>query len=61
MRFIIEELANIIYITSLDNDGKKDIIWQTWKKSEFTERKLKNAMKRIQSGFKYKIEFERTF
>lgn len=59
--FIFEKVANMIFLSSLDNEGKSDTIFRSWEESDFTERKAKNAMKQIQSNYQYKVEFVRTF
>lgn len=60
-KFIIEKVANMIFLSSLDGDDKPDTIFRTWDEEEFTERKLKNAMKNIQANYQYEVEFIRTF
>lgn len=60
-KFIIEKVANMIFLSTLDSDGKSDTIFRTWDEEEFTERKLKNAMKNIQANYQYEVEFIRTF
>lgn len=44
MKFIIEKKANLIFIVS-----DCGTIFKTWHESDFTERKLKNAIKKIQN------------
>lgn len=56
MQFIIENVANMIFIAT-----KNDVIFASWNTYEFTERKLKNAMKRIQACYDEPVEFIRTF
>ena len=56
MQFIIEKVANMIFISS-----KNDVIFRSWNVEEFTERKLNNAMKKIQACYKEPVEFIRTF
>ena len=56
MKFKIEKVANMIFITS-----ECDVIFRAWDENDFTERKLQNAVKRIQNELNGKCEFERTF
>lgn len=56
MKFKIEKVANMVFITS-----ECDTIFRAWDEREFTERKLKNAMNQIQKNYLGKVEFERTF
>lgn len=55
MKFNVEKVSNMILISS------NDVVFKAWDESEFTERKLNNAMKKIQSCYQYKVEFVRTF
>lgn len=59
--FIIEKVANMIFLSMADSEGKADTIFEAWDDYDFTERKLKNAMKRIQSNYQYEVNFIRTF
>lgn len=54
--FKVEKVANMVFVTDSTNQ-----VWKAWHESEFTERKLNNAMKKIQSGFQCEVEFVRTF
>lgn len=56
MKFKVEKVANMIFITS-----DCDTIFNAWDESEFTERKLKNAMNRINKNLNGNAEFERRF
>jgi ribonuclease PH len=56
MRFKIEKIANMIFITS-----ECGIIFKAWNEEDFTERKLKNAMKKISGGYNELVSFSRTF
>lgn len=56
MKFKIEKVANMVFITS-----ECETIFKAWNEEDFTERKLKNAMKKIQSNYKDKVIFERMF
>ena len=53
--FKIEKVANMVFITG------GETVWQAWDEREFTERKLNNAMKRIQKNYQNPVTFERTF
>lgn len=55
-KFVIEKIANMVFIST-----EHDIVWEAWDESEFTERKLKNAMNRISKGHCGNVEFVRTF
>ena len=46
MKFKIEKVANMIFITA-----DQDIIFKAWDITEFTERKLQNAIKKIKRPF----------
>lgn len=54
--FTIEKISSMIFITDSSNG-----VWASWDESEFTERKLANAMKKIQRGYQYEVFFTRTF
>lgn len=56
MKFTIEKKANMIFVTS--NCGT---IFNAWNEKEFTERKLKNAMNKINKDLNGNAEFVRTF
>lgn len=53
--FKIEKVSNMIFIT------KEEQIFKAWDEEEFTEKKLQNAMKKIQSNYDDEIKFVRTF
>lgn len=52
----IEKVSNMIFITS-----EHDTVFQAWDETEFTERKLKNAMNRLSKNHCGNIEFKRMF
>lgn len=56
VKFIIEKVSNMIFISS-----DSDVIFESWDESEFTERKLKNAMKRLSKNNLGNVEFVRAF
>ena len=56
MKFTVEKVANMIFITS-----DCGTIFNAWDEREFTERKLKNAMNRILKNLNGNAEFTRTF
>lgn len=58
MKFKIEKVANMIFITA-----EGDIIFKAWDEYEFTERKLKNAINKIKRCYQgdNTLEFTRTF
>lgn len=56
MVFKIEKVSNMIFISS-----DCDVIFESWDETEFTERKLKNAMKRLSKNNCGNAEFVRTF
>lgn len=56
MKFKIEKVANMIFITA-----DQDIIFKAWDITEFTEKKLQNAIKKINGHYNGKAEFIRTF
>lgn len=47
MTYKIEKVANMIFITD-----DTDQVWKAWGVEDFTERKLQNAKKKLQSFFK---------
>lgn len=55
MTFKIEKVANMIFITS-----DCDTIFKAWDETEFTEKKLKNAMKKIQDNLNGNATFINT-
>lgn len=56
MTFTIEKVSNMIFITS-----DCDTIFNAWDETEFTERKLSNAMRKIQNNLNGQAVFIRTF
>ena len=56
MKFEIEKVAYMIFITAEYN-----VILKAWDITEFTERKLHNAIKKINSDLNGNAEFIRTF
>ena len=56
MEFTVEHISNMIFIT--DACGQ---VWKSWDDEEFTERKLANAMKKIQNCYNSKVNFVRAF
>lgn len=56
MKFTVEKVANMIFIVS-----DCDTIFKAWDETEFTERKLKNAMKKISDNLNGNAEFKITF
>ncbi len=56
MKFKIEKVANMVFITS-----DCGTIFKAWDEYSFTERKLNNAMKKISSDLNGNAKFERTF
>ena len=56
MKFTIEKVANMIFITT-----DCDVIFRAWDETEFTERKLKNAINQITINLCGNSEFTRTF
>ena len=56
MKFTIEKVANMVFITS-----DCGTIFKTWNESEFTERKLVNAKRKISDNLNGNAEFIRTF
>lgn len=56
MKFKIEKVANMVYITS-----ECGVIFKSWHEQDFTERKLKNATNRITKALDGLAEFTRTF
>lgn len=56
MKFKIEKVANMIFISS-----ECDTIFKAWNVEEFTERKLKNAMNKLSKCYGGHVVFERKF
>ena len=55
VKFEFEKVANMVFLV------KGDQIWRAWEESEFTERKMKNAMKKIERNYQTEVEFIKTF
>ena len=55
MNFIVEKVSNMIFISSNDQ------VYQAWDETEFTERKLSNAKKKIAACYRIPVTFSRTF
>ena len=55
MNFKIEKVANMVFISC------EDVIFNAWNVEDFTERKLKNAMSKIQNNYNGTVEFTRVF
>lgn len=55
-KFTIEKIGSTIWIRT-----DCDVFWDVWDESEFTERKLKNAINRITKRLCGNAEFTRTF
>lgn len=45
-KFILEKVSNMIFLVT-----ENDVVFKSWDVSEFTERKLQNAIKKIQSNY----------
>lgn len=56
MEFKIEKVSNMIFIT-----GDCDVVFKEWDETEFTERKLKNAMNKLNKFYCGKATFIRMF
>ena len=56
MVFKIEKVANMVCITS-----DCGTVFKAWDEGEFTERKLKNAIRKISDNWNGNAEFTRTF
>lgn len=56
MTFKIEKVANMIFITT-----DCDTIFRAWDETEFTERKLNNAINRIKKEYNGNATFEKLF
>lgn len=56
MEFTIEKVSNMVFVTS-----SCGVIFNAWDESEFTERKLANAIRKIQNNYNGTAVFERTF
>ena len=53
----IEKVSNMVFITEVESDT----VFDAWDESEFTERKLKNAMKRLSKNHCGNVKFIKTF
>ena len=56
MKFIVEKVANMVFISS-----DCGTVFNAWDEREFTERKLTNAMNRINKNLCGNAVFERKF
>ena len=56
MKFVVEKVANMVFITS-----DCGTVFNAWDECEFTERKLNNAMKKIEKNYCGNVSFERRF
>ena len=54
MSFVVEKVSEMVFISCKDSD----MVVQAWDASEFTERKLKNAMKHISKNHCGNASFE---
>ena len=54
-KFEFEKVANMVFLV------KGDQIWRAWEESEFTDRKMKNAMNKIRKNYQTEVEFIKTF
>lgn len=55
-KFEIKKVANMVMV--IDGCGQ---VWRTWDETEFTERKMKNAVNRIKRSYQAEVEFVKTF
>jgi len=53
--FEFQKIANMIMLVDENNQ-----VWKAWDLREFTDRKMKNAMKRIEKNYQ-KVEFIKKF
>lgn len=56
MTFKLERVSNMIFLT-----GDCDVVFKAWDASEFSERKLSNALKKLQACYLEKIQLVREF
>ena len=56
MKFIIEKVSNMVFITS-----DCGVVFNAWDEREVTERKITNAMNKILKNLNGNAEFTRTF
>lgn len=56
MKFKIEKVANMVYITT-----DCGVVFKAWEIGEFTERKLQNAIKKISGNCTSECEFIKMF
>lgn len=56
MNFVIKKVANMVFITS-----DCGVVFNAWDEHEFTERKLNNAINRINKNLCGRATFERRF
>lgn len=55
MKFKFEKVANMVFLST------EDIIWKAWNEEDFTERKAKNAERKILKDTNGNAEFEYKF
>jgi hypothetical protein len=55
VKFEFEKVANMVFLV------KGNQIWRAWEESEFTDRKMKNAMNKIRKNYQTEVEFIKTF
>ena len=56
MKFIVEKVANMVFITS-----DCGTVFNAWDEYEFTDRKLNNAMRKLERNYCGNVSFERKF
>ena len=52
MTFTIEKIANMVFITDETNQ-----IWKSWMADEATEKKINNAVRKLQASFNNELTF----
>jgi hypothetical protein len=55
-KFKFEKVANMIMLVDEGNQ-----VWRAWDETEFTVRKMNNAMKKIERNYQTEVEFIKTF
>lgn len=55
-KFKFEKVANMIMLVD-----EWDQVWRAWDETEFTVRKMNNAMKKIERNYQTEVEFIKTF
>lgn len=56
MKFIIEKVSNMVFITS-----DCGVIFKAWNVEDFTDRKMNNAMNKIKKNYTGEVTFTKTF